>query len=562
MMPPYLLAAPLLAALFVLASWLRRLRARSIAFLPGPPPGSWLVGNTPALFRPKEVGEADFAWMREYGNAVCIKGTFGREMLFITDPKALQYILNTSAYHFAKPPENRANTSLTIGKGIVWAEGSLCCRTCARADSFNSVGMQHSRHRKIMNPAFSYGALRGFLPLFHHTAQKTVSKLKEYVRETGRSSAVVDVPTWLARTTLDAIGIAAFDYQFGALDQGSDNELANAYKNLFVDTNLNRSDFNLAYDAFIGLLPQWLVALAQRAPIKRLRRFRSLMKISRGVAQRLVDRQMASPAEGKDGAKDVMSILIKANLSEDPKTKLDNEEILAQLTTLFLAGHETTASTTSWALYELSRHPDFQAKVREEIKATRAEAARRGDHELSVADLDSMTYLLGLMKETLRYHPIVSGIMRLAGRDEVIPLSTPQKTRTEGTITNIPVSKGQRIFISISGYNRLKSLWGDDADQWRPERFVEGVMGSQKAGVGVIANIATFSSGLRSCIGWRFALLEMQAILIELIENLEFSPPPGNIEIIRAATGITSPMIKGSDSRRAELPITITPISS
>ncbi|KAF8515951.1 hypothetical protein JB92DRAFT_2716473 [Gautieria morchelliformis] len=129
-------------------------------------------------------------------------------------------------------------------------------------------------------------------------------------------------------------------------------------------------------------------------------------------------------------------------------------------------------------------------------------------------------------QETLWYHPIVSGIMHLAGRDEVIPLSIPQKTRTEGTITNIPVSKGQCIFISISGYNRLKSLWGDNADQWRPERFIEGVMGSQKAGVGVIANI----------------LLEMQAILIELLENLEFSPPPGSIKIIRAATGITSPM--------------------
>lgn len=74
---------------------------------------------------------------------------------------------------------------------------------------------------------------------------------------------------------------------------------------------------------------------------------------------------------------------------------------LTLIRTLFLAGHETTSSTISWALYELSRHPDFQNKVREEIWATRAQAAQRGDRELTVADLDSMKCLLALMKVRL-----------------------------------------------------------------------------------------------------------------------------------------------------------------
>jgi hypothetical protein len=63
-----------------------------------------------------------------------------------------------------------------------------------------------------------------------------------------------------------------------------------------------------------------------------------------------------------------------------------------------LAGHETTASTVTWALYELARHPEFQNQVRDEIRATQAQAVQRGDGELSVADLDSMKYLLALMK--------------------------------------------------------------------------------------------------------------------------------------------------------------------
>ena len=94
MMSLYLAAATCLIAALVFSAFLRCLRASSIAHLPGPPPGSWLVGmsssdhshqprsnvssgNLPQLIRPKEIGDADFAWTKDFGSAVCIKGTFG-----------------------------------------------------------------------------------------------------------------------------------------------------------------------------------------------------------------------------------------------------------------------------------------------------------------------------------------------------------------------------------------------------------------------------------------------------------------------------------------------------
>ena len=69
--------------------------------------------------------------------------------------QAIQYVLNTSGYHFHKPNSNRMGLELLLGRGLVWADGT-----------------QHSRQRKIMNPAFSFAALRGFLPLFTRTAQR------------------------------------------------------------------------------------------------------------------------------------------------------------------------------------------------------------------------------------------------------------------------------------------------------------------------------------------------------------------------------------------------------
>ena len=121
---------------------------------------------------------------------------------------------------------------------------------------------------------------------------------------------------------------AAFDYQFDAIDEGSNNKLSKAYKNLLfvyikflcssgldsfqwfrADVFLNRSDADIAFEALWGKAPQWLITVMQHAPTKRLQRLRNYMKTSREVAQTLVDRQMASQVTGKDGAKDVMSIL-------------------------------------------------------------------------------------------------------------------------------------------------------------------------------------------------------------------------------------------------------------
>ena len=72
--------------------------------------------------------------------------------------------------------------------------------------------------------------------------------------------------------------------------------------------------------------------------------------------------------------------------------------MIAQMQTLTFAGHETTASTLSWMLYELSKHPDYQAKMRAEIKATRQTVRARGDDRFSMEDLDSMTTVMNAIK--------------------------------------------------------------------------------------------------------------------------------------------------------------------
>jgi len=135
-----------------------------------------------------------------------------------------------------------------------------------------------------------------------------------------------------------------------------------------------------------------------------------------------------------------------------------------------LAGHETTASSMNWVLWELSKDLEYQAICREEIAHVRSQVIARGDEDFSMTDMENMPYVTAIIKvsisdhcfyqtaddgqETLRYHPIAYHLVRKAGHDDIIPLSTPVRTKSGHLVTEIPVSKGQSVIASVCGYNR------------------------------------------------------------------------------------------------------------
>ncbi|KIJ23531.1 hypothetical protein M422DRAFT_275875 [Sphaerobolus stellatus SS14] len=163
-----------------------------------------------------------------------------------------------------------------------------------------------------MNPAFSFAALRGLLPLFRQTALRAVNKIKDDTFA-GSETKVMDIMQWLSLITLDVTGEAAFGYQFQAIQKGNGSKLANAYQDLLTDAFTNCSDASLAVEGLLQYIPSWILHLIF-------------------LAQDTVDKQTSLYLDGKEGSKDVMSILVRANISEDPKSKLSSEEIIPQMT--------------------------------------------------------------------------------------------------------------------------------------------------------------------------------------------------------------------------------------
>ncbi|KAJ3987543.1 cytochrome P450 [Lentinula detonsa] len=514
------LAVILVPSAYILFGFVYRYYQRSLKFLRGPPSPSLLFGNDYELVHQEEVGILENKWFNEYGTAFRTSSCYGEDTLVIADPRAIQYVFHTSSYRFPKSIDSQQVTKMMFGRGIVWAEGEM-----------------HNRQRKALNPAFSASQLRQFLDLFQRSTTRLAKKWKqEELADTLDSGKVINVTHWLPRITLDVIGESAFNYDFGALD-GRANELGEIFKHMFADSRLYPQKPLILWRAFRRSIPVSLGNFLCRFPTKEEKRFKEFSNASKKIAN-----------------KDVLSVLLRSNMTADPKKALDEDEVLSQMATIILAGHETTASTTTWILYELGKSLKDQSRVYEEIREMRDRIGVDG--EPTASDYDSMPFFNAVIKEGLRLHPIVPTLLRQAAHEDVIPLEFPVISESGEEMSQIPISKGQRVSVSISVYNRLTQVWGKDANEWNPERFFHET--KKDTTLGVYANLMTFSAGVRACIGWRFALMELQAILFGLLENFEFSPgPEGLDDIQRVPAGLMIPMKKGHWQDGIQMPLRV-----
>ncbi|KAG1831991.1 hypothetical protein DFJ58DRAFT_848085 [Suillus subalutaceus] len=534
--PPGPVSIPILTNTLCLVTFIayiawRNARRYTLKDICGPPSHSFWLGSEKVHRSAKQVGDLEFRWAREYGPTWMAKGCLG---VF----KENRCHRNNAPLHRGEYFDHRLSYLLAV---------------------------DHQRHRKIMNPAFGAAQLRTFLPVFRRSAARLSQKWKDMIQLGEKSDGcTMNVSETLSRMTLDVIGEVAFDYRFGVLnDNGVDNELVQAFNNLFIDTMLYQSSWDIIFKSTWRFLPQAVLRYLKYLPYREYRRFATYLQTAIRTGRTIINEKAAGTEKG---GKDIISILAPC-----------------WSRVMILLPHLSRG-----CLYELSKHPEDQQRIRDEIKAARANAEARGDNDLLPSDFNNMDFTNAVIKvcpplvsdilfsspfisqEGLRLHPIVPTLIREADSDDVIPLSHPIKTRSGRIINQIPISKGQGITASICTYNRLQSVWGEDADKWNPSRFLDDGT-REKSSLGVFANLScspenqshvfqTKAAGLRACIGWRFAVLEMQAVLVELVENFEYRFPEG-VEIIRLNAGLMAPMVEGKMHEGVQMPLEVSVIA-
>ncbi|KAK0184869.1 cytochrome P450 [Armillaria mellea] len=495
------------------------LRSKGLQHLRGPSSPSLLLGHELELRAQPTVGGLEMFWQKIYGNTFRIWGCFGRDVLMTSDPKAIQHILRSSGYRYPKTGDAIHMWEMVVGRGL-----------------FATAGTVHQRQRKILSPAFSSSQLKGYMNVFRATGDKLCGKFHELVSEGPQE---INLLEWMNHTSLDVTGLTAFRCQFGALDGGS-SEMANVTKLIFTTlSKIVPTPIVILVPALWRVLPGWILSILDRMPNSE----NEILQQFKGVAQETA-RQTIKNVARDSHSKDIVTLLAKAS----DENLMDSDEILSQLATFTLGGEDTAGALLSWTLYELSRRPDYQDRVREEI--------RQG-----TVDYDSTPLLNAAINESLRLHPIVHTFSRYAAEDDTIPSSEPVRTRTGEMWNEIPVEKGQMVMISAFTYNQLATIWGDNADEWVPERFsnLQKVKGSFS--VGLHANLLNFSDGVYGCIGWKYGLLEVHTILVKLLQSFEFLE--SGAELLNGIALISLiPVVKGREQEGVQVPVLVRALTS
>ncbi|QRV94590.1 cytochrome P450 family protein [Ceratobasidium sp. AG-Ba] len=481
--------------LWMFNSWRSPLR-----HLPGPKSDHLFLGNLLTLLRGQNTNLWE-EWTEKYGKTMRYYGFFGSYQLLTIDMRAINHIM-TQSKTFFKAERNRQGLARILGQGLLAAD--------------------YDTHKR-QNPAFGQPQIRELVPIFNEKANQLRDILVEQINN-NTEGTTIDVLQWLSYATLDIIGIAGFGYEFNSLRDGDEDALSKAFSKVF-DTDED--------DSLLAKL-KGLGARLLGMPTEENLRLRANIETMNRIGSKIVaDKKALLLQEEKDGAaskeRDILSILIKSNMAQTPEgakpdQTLTDNEVLGQISTFLAAGHETTSTSTTWALYALTQHPRVQTKLREELQK-----AQLGD-EPSMSDLEKLPYLDQVVREVLRVYPAVPVISRQATKDAVIPVGQSYIDRDGVTRSEIRIQKWDTVRVSILAINRAKDVWGDDALEFRPERW-DDLPAAVKDMPGVFGNLMTFIHGHHACIGYRFALVETKALLYSLLRSIEFAIDP-EIEII------------------------------
>ncbi|KAG8712651.1 cytochrome P450-dit2 [Ceratobasidium sp. 423] len=357
----------------------------------------------------------------------------------------------------------------------------------------------------------------------------------------GAPGKEIDMLRWCSATALELIGQAGLGHTFGVLE-GYDSEYSHAVKH-FMPALIKVLPLQAFFPLFRNMGPTALQRkLADWAPVPYIRKLKEIIDVQDEQAQMILEQKKSKlkneQADTGEESHDIMSILLKANMEANEKDRLPEDQLLGQMNTLIFAGHETTSGALTRVLQLLAMNPSIQDRLRVELLEAPA--------QLTYDDLHNLPYLDALCRETLRLYPPVPILEREAMVDSTVPLRYPIKGKNGEEIREIKVRKGTAIYVSLKEANRSKETWGQDADVFRPERWLEKLPDSvsEARTSGVYSSMMTFSAGPRACIGFKFSLLELKTVLSTLIKSFKFEP--GNTSTFWLMSATMVPYAEGT----------------
>jgi cytochrome P450 len=365
---------------------------------------------------------------------------------------------------------------------------------------FTSEGEQWRRQRRLMAPFFHPGAVRGYAPTMNAVITRCL--------DGWRDGQVIDAAHEMTRITMSVAGKVFFDMD----PSGEADELSEAIRAMFDYLGEQSGSLStVARAVTAGLISEipGLPPAAERirsAVIEKLgtpipwptpsrRRVIDGVKALDRMVQRTIDERRRVGQKHDD----VLSKLLSAR-DEDDGSFMTDRQVRDEVVTLFVAGHETTATGMTWSLHFLSRGPEAYRRWKEEVSAL-------GGRTPTAEDSARLEYTRGVFKEALRIYPPAFAFDRVAAED--VEIGGYLVPRTTGLI------------ISPYAVHRREATW-PDPERFDPARFSAAAEAARPRGA-----YLPFGIGPRVCIGAAFAQLEAELLLAQIGQRFELEAVDG-----------------------------------
>lgn len=426
--------------------------------LPGPRP--WpLAGNLPQL-RPLRIHQDVEAWARQYGPL--FKITFGRTpLLVVADHALVSAVLRDRPDGFRRPTITaRISDEMGGRPGVFLAEGT------AWRDQ-----------RRMVMAALAPHAVKAYFP----SLVKVALRLQKRWQQAARDGSVIDLAEDLKRYSTDIVAGLAFGTEVNTIDGGED--VIQRHMDVVLPAVARRS---------IALFPYWrYIKLPQDRQLDV-----HLLALNKAIDELIAAARarLAAEPSRRERPANLLEAMICA--ADEGGSGVTDEAVAGNVTTMLLAGEDTTSNTLAWMLYLLQRNPAAMQKAREEI--TRIAPDTRA---FTIEQMDALDYLDACAQEAMRLKPVAPFIPLEALRDSVVG--------------DVRVPKGGLVWCVMRNDSVAESHV-PDAAAFQPERWL------QRGEAAIDKHVSMpFGAGLRTCPGRYLALLEIKIAAAMLLSSFQ-----------------------------------------
>ncbi|XP_058765357.1 flavonoid 3'-monooxygenase-like [Vicia villosa] len=444
----------------------------SLPLPPGPKP--WpIIGNMPHLGSAPHQSLAALA--QTYGPLMHLKLGFVDAVVVASATVAEQFLKVHDANFSSRPPNAAAKNMVYNYQDLVFAPYGPRWRLLRKISSV------HLFSNKVMAE-------------FQHIREEEAARLTSKLASNNSDTKAVKLGQLLSVCTTNALARAMLGRKVFKDDNRDNDPKADDFKNMILESMVLGGVFNIS--DFIPSL-EWLDLQGVQAKMK------ILHKKFDAFLTNIIEEHETSNSKSEKHKDLLTTLLALRDEGDDDGNKLTNIEIKALLLNMFVAGTDTSSSTTEWAIAELIKNPKILAQVQQELDNVVGR-----DRSVKEEDLPNLPYLHAVIKETFRLHPST-------------PLSLPRIASESCEIFGYHIPKGATVLVNVWAIARDPKQWVDPL-VFNPERFLPG---GDKCDVDIKGNdfeVIPFGAGRRICVGMSLGLRMVQLLTATLAHSFNW----------------------------------------